>query len=1097
YESFRSGQPARLPELPIQYRDFAQWQREWLQGEVLEKQLSYWRERLAGAPALLQLWTDRPRPSRPTQSGAREAIALPASVADSLAALNRREGTTPFMTLLAAFQVLLHRYTGQTDLCVGSPIPNRSNLETQGLIGFFVDTLVQRADLSGDLSFREMLGRVRESALEAFAHQDLPFQKLVEAFDPERSLSHSPLFQVMFALSEPAEALGLPGVSTRVEKIDSGTAQSDLMLSLEESGGQIWGYIEYDTDLFEAGTIRRMAGHYEMLLRAAVGDPGQRISRLPMLTEPERQQLCVDWNDTWRAYPECCVCQLFEAQVRRTPASVAVEDDDRQLTYRDLNARSNQVARYLQKLGVAPEVLVAILVDRSVEMVVALLGILKAGGAYVPLDSEYPMERLAFMVEDSNLQVLVTQRHLQHKLSGLQRKLLCLDADWGAIAGESPEDIVSGAQPDNLAYVTYTSGSTGVPKGVQIPHRSLVNMLTWAETRTGFTSNDTILAATRLTFDVAASELYLPLITGGRVVLASKETSVDGDRLKGRLAGSGATVFQATPSTYRLLLESGWQGSEGLRIQAAGEALAPELARALLKRGASVWNLYGPTETTVFSTACRVTSAEGPISIGTPIANTQCYVLDPHLQPLPIGVAGELCIGGTGLARGYLNRPELTAEKFVHHPFSNEPGARLYKTGDLARYRPDGNIEFLGRLDNQVKIRGFRVELGEIEAALEEHPAVSAVVVVLREDRPDEERLVAYIVPKQVPAPTTGELRGFLGRRLPEFMLPSRFEFLQSLPLTPNGKVDRRALPAPGESRPEASAAFVAPRTELEEKLAGIWREVLRLDRVGIHDNFFDLGGNSLLATRVISAVRREFASQVPLRRLFEMPTLSGLALAVVESQAEEVGLADTRRILDELEEAPDGAPTDFTSEGPRSLDGGGANDLLQWIAKLPAGQLAPLEARLRQKLEVGSGGQSIPRGAGTGPSPLSFAQERLWFLDQLESRSPVYNIAQAVEWKGPLDRNAMEKALDALVVRHESLRTVFRSVEGIPVQVVTPARAVPFEVTDLCGHSSDEEEVRRRLKERSRQPFDLSRDLMLRATLLQVGEDEYWLLLV
>ena len=1095
YEAFRNRQPASLPELPIQYRDFAQWQREWLQGQVLQKQLSYWQERLAGAPALLQLWTDHPRPSLPTRSGARQAIALPEKLAHSLAALNKREGTTLFMALLAAFQVLLHRYTGQTDLCVGSPIANRSKLETEGLIGFFVNTLVLRADLSGDPSFREVLGRVQDVALEASANQDLPFQKLVEAFDPKRSLSHSPLFQVMFVLNETAEGIGLAGVRTRAEEIGSGTAKFDLMLSLEESGGRIWGHIEYDTDLFEAETIRRMAGHYETLLRAAVRDPDQRVSSLPMLTEPERRLLCVDWNDTRRAYPECGVCQLFEAQARQTPEFVAVEDDERQLTYQHLNVRANQLARHLQKLGVGPEVLVGILVDRSVEMVVALMGILKAGGAYVPLDPEYPLERLAFMVEDSKLQVLVTQRHFQDKLSDLRRELICLDADFGAIAGESPEDKPSGAQPDNLAYVTYTSGSTGVPKGVQIINRSLVNMLTSAQTRPGFTANDTILAATRLTFDVAALELFLPLIAGGRVVLASRETAEDGERLKEGLKGSAATVFQATPSTYRLLLESGWQGSKDIRIQAAGEALAPELARELLKRGASLWNLYGPTETTVYSTMCRVISAEGPISIGTPIGNTQCYVLDPHLQPLPIGVAGELHIGGAGLARGYLNRPELTAEKFIHHPFSDEPGARLYKTGDLARYLPDGNIEFLGRLDNQVKIRGFRIELGEIEAALQEHPAVSAAVVVMREDRPDDKRLVTYVVPKQAPAPTPGELRGFLGRRLPEFMLPSRFEFLPSLPLTPSGKVDRGALPAPGESRPEASAAFVAPGSELEEKLAGIWRDVLRLDRVGVHDNFFDLGGNSLLATQVISAVRKEFASQVPLRRLFEMPTLSGLALAVVESQAEQVGPADTCRILDELQEA--GTPTEFFSREPRNLEDAGAIDLRQRIAGLPAHQLTLLEVRLRQKLEEASGGQGIPRRSGTGPSPLSFAQERLWFLDQLETRSPVYNIAQAVRWKGPLDRLALEKALHAVVARHESLHTVFRSVEGIPVQVVTPDWALPFEVIDLRGHPSGEEEVRRRLKERSRLPFDLSRDLMLRATLFQVDEDEFWLLLV
>ena len=1097
YEAFRNGQPARLPDLPIQYRDFAQWQREWLQGEVLEKQLGYWRERLRGAPAVLQLWTDHPRPSQPTRSGARQAVVLSESLTASLAELGKQEGASLFMTLLAAFLVLLYRYTGQTDLCVGTPIANRTRAETEGLIGFFVNTLVLRTDLSGDPSFRELLRRTREVALEAYAHQDLPFQNLVEALQPERSLSHSPLFQVMFVEHEPAEDLGLPGVSARAAEIGTGAAGFDFMISLGESDRQVRGWVEYSTELFKGETIGRMIGHYETLLSGATRDPDQRISALPLLTETERCRLLVDWNKTRCTVLESCVHQLIEAQARGTPESVAVADEDRQLTYRELDFRSNQLARYLQKLGVGPEVMVGVAVDRSVDTVVALVGILKAGGAYVPLDLEYPLQRLAFMAKDSRLRVVLTKDCFQTKLSQIGRPMLCLDSDAEVIRRESGEDVPITVLPSNSAYVTYTSGSTGVPKGVQVSHRSLVNMLLSAQKRPGISARDTILAATRLTFDVANLELFLPLITGARVVLASRETALDGTRLGKRLISSGATIFQATPSTFRLLLESGWQGGEDLKLQAAGEILTPELAKDLLKRGSSLWNLYGPTETTVYSTVFRVRSAEGPVPIGTPISNTQCYVLDRYLQPVPIGVVGELYIGGDGLARGYLNQPELTAEKFIPDPFRQHPGARLYRSGDVARYLPDGNIEFLGRLDNQVKIRGFRVELGEIEAGLERHADVKTAAVVLREDEPGQKRLVAYIVGRAGAAPTTEGLRSFLGRSLPEYMLPSRFEFLEAMPLTASGKADRRALPAPGESRPEVGEAFVAPRTELEEKVARIWCQLLRLDRVGIYDNFFDLGGNSLLATRVISAVRTEFRTQVPLRRLFEMPTVAGLAPAIVESQAEELGRADAWRILEELDGSSEIAPSDLAPRDSRGVEATDVSALYHKISGMPADQLARLEARLRRRVAEGSGAQNIPRRGGTAPSPLSFAQERLWFLDQLEPQKPVYNIAEAIEWKGPLNLHALRKALDALVARHESLRTVFQNLEGVPMQVVTPPRTVPCEVIDLRGPSPDPNELGRRLEEEARRPFDLSRDLMLRATLLEVDEDEYRLLLV
>ncbi len=874
YEAFSAGTCPPLTELPIQYKHFCLQQREWLKGPVLERRLVYWRERLASAPPVLQLWTDHSRPNRLTYSGAREAIAIPESLTEPLVALGEQEGVGLSVTLLAVFQALICRYSGQPDFCVGSPISIRDKEDTQPLIGFFLDTLVLRANLSDDPSFRELLRRVQEQVREASENQ-LPFQKLVEALKPERSLSYSPLFQVMFMFQESSPLrLSLTGVSTRTVEVDTHTAKFDLLLSLEKSSGNIAGWLEYNTDLFKAETIRRMAAHYETLLAAAVRNPDQPISALPLLTDTERQQLLLEWNNTLTAYPECSVHHLFVLQARRTPDSIAVVDDRRQMTYRDLNTRSNQLARYLQNFGVGPDVLVGVAVDRSVEMVVGLLGILKSGGAYVPLDIEYPEERLAFMARDAGLRVLLSQKQFRPKLPDVQH-VLYLDSDSDAISQQNCEDLPSQRGQDNLAYVTYTSGSTGVPKGVEIPHRAVVNFLASMQTRPGITANDTILAVTRLTFDIAGLELFLPLIVGSCVMIASRETVADATRLRERLASSGATIFQATPSTYRMLLQSGWRGSGSLRILCGGEPLPPELAGELLQRGSSLWNMYGPTETTVWSTVFQVRSAAEPISIGTPIGNTQCYVLDSYRQPVPVGVTGELYIGGDGLARGYRNRVELTAEKFVQNPFNNNPGERLYRTGDLARYLPDGNIECLGRLDYQVKIRGFRIELGEIEAKLAEHPQLSGCAVLLREDSRGDKRLVAYVVAKEDRAPTAEELRKFLASRLPEFMLPSRFEFLQFLPLTSNGKLDRKALPVPGDSRPEGSTHFVAPRTEVEDKLARIWREVLQLDQVGIHDNFFELGGNSLLAVQVVGRVIRTFANEnLTLSAMLQAPTV-------------------------------------------------------------------------------------------------------------------------------------------------------------------------------------------------------------------------------
>ena len=879
YETFSTGKSSSLPELPIQYADYAVGQRQWLQGKVLEAQLFYWKKQLQGVP-VLQLPTDRPRPAIQTFRGARRSLMLPKTLSDELKVLSRKQGVTLFMTLLAAFQTLLHRYSGQEDIVVGSPIAGRTRSAVEGLIGFFVNTLVLRTTLSGNPSFRELMARVREVALDAYDHQDLPFEALVEKLNPDRDLSHSPLFQVMFALQNvPTSTLELLGLTVSFVKVDSRTAKLDLSLFMVEAADSLTASLEYNIDLFEEATISRMLVHFQTLLEGIAADPDRRLSGLPILTDAEKQQLLVQWNDAKSNYPkDKCIHELFEAQVDRSPNAVAVVFEDKQLTYRELNRRANQLAHHLRNLGVGPEALVGLCVERSLEMVVALLGILKSGGAYVPLDPTYPSERLAFMLADAQVSVLLTQQQLVEKLSAHRAPLVCLEAEWTGLAGESQDNPVSSVAAANLAYVIYTSGSTGKPKGVQITHRALVNFLHSMRQRPGLTSQDTLLAVTTISFDIAGLELYLPLTVGARVVMVRREVAADGRELSEKLSSSGATVMQATPATWRLVLEAGWQGSRQVKILCGGEALPRELANQLLDRGASLWNLYGPTETTVWSAVYAVESSGGTVFVGRPIANTQIYILDRYRQPVPVGVPGELYIGGDGVARGYVSRPELTEEKFIPNPFSDEQGVRLYKTGDLARYLPDGNIEFLGRVDHQVKIRGFRIELGEIEAVLSQHATVREAVVVAREDVPGEKRLVVYVVPSQEPAPTTSELRGFLQQKLPDYMVPSIFVMLEVLPLTPSGKVDRRALPVPAQSRLKLESSFVAPRTQVEELVAGIWAQVLKLEQVGIEDNFFELGGHSLLAMQVVSRIRGAFEVELPLRDLFERPTVAGLA---------------------------------------------------------------------------------------------------------------------------------------------------------------------------------------------------------------------------
>lgn len=887
YQAFTSGRPAELRELPVQYADYAAWQRERLQGELLETQLSYWRKQLENVKAL-QLPTDRPRPAIQSFQGARQTLLLSNDLSQALRALSRHEGVSLFMTLLAAFQILLHRYTGQEDIAVGSLISGRNRADIEGLIGFFVNTLVLRTDASGVPTFIELLRGVRGVCMGAYSHQDLPFEKLVQELQPERSLNANPLFQILFQLNNgPRTLVDLPAIQVEDLDLDIRVSKFDLSLIVADNGEVITGRIEYNTDLFNPDTIERMLGHFRNLLEGIVANPEQRISELPLLTEAERHQLLIEWNDTATDYrKDKCIHQLFEEQVERTPEAVAVVFEDQQLTYGEFNTRANQLAHFLSKQGVGPETLVGIYMERSLEMAVGLLGILKAGGVYVPLDPEYPKERLAFMLEDARATVLLTQEQLIEKIPPHSAEVVCLDKDWEKIAAENGKNPISNTTTENLAYVIYTSGSTGNPKAVMIPHSAIVNHMLWMQDVFPLSNTGRVLQKTSFTFDAAVWEFYAPLLAGAILVMAPPDHSDVASWAK-QVAERQVAVLQVVPSVLRVLLDQTeldeWQGLR--RLYCGGEQLPTELAERLSASLPSVelYNLYGPTEATI-DAICGVCSSnrEGAVvPIGRPIANTQVYLLDSYLSPVPIGIPGELYIGGEGLARGYLSRPDQTAEKFIPNPFSEQPGARLYRTGDLARYLPDGNIEFLGRTDHQVKIRGFRIELGEIESVLSQHPLVREVVLQAREDDVGDKRLVAYVVLSEEQACSANELRSFLKQKLPEYMIPSAFVFLDTLPLTPNGKVDRKALPVPDSSRAGLEESYVPPRTVVEEIIAGIWGEVLKVEKVGIHDNFFELGGHSLLATQVMSRLREALQVDLPLRTLFEVPTVAELALNI------------------------------------------------------------------------------------------------------------------------------------------------------------------------------------------------------------------------
>jgi amino acid adenylation domain-containing protein len=878
YEAFSTDRLSPLSEPPIQYANFALWQREWLQAGGGTDQLTYWKQQLRDAPPVLELPADHSRPPTPTFRGSMQPFTLSRQLTDALKTLSCEAGVSLYTTLVAAFNTLLHRYTDQHDLLIGSVITGRSKPETKELVGCFTNTVALRTDMSGNPTFRELLEKVREVTISAYAQGDVPFEYVLKELQPERYAGQNPLFQVLLTLEPPPPILPSGWTLTQVD-VEMSTSKFDLSLIFNDRPEGLSGRFEYSTDLFNASTIARIVGHWQTLLEGIVANPDQHLAALPLLTEAERHQLLVQWNDTATDYPrDSCIHQLFEAQVERTPNAVAVVYETEQLTYRELNRRANQLAHYLRRLGVGPEVLVGLCMKRSLEMAVGVLGILKAGGAYVPLDPAYPIERIAFMLEDAQVSVLVTQQPLVENLPWLATHVICLDADWEVIAQGCDDNLNSETTSGNLAYVIYTSGSTGRPKGVAIAHQSTVAFIHWA--RSVFTPEELagVLVSTSICFDLSVFEIFVPLSSGGAIILAENLLHLSHLPSKNQV-----TLVNTVPSVLAELLRGNSLPSSVQIVNLAGEPLHNTLVQQLYRQETiqCVYNLYGPTEDTTYSTYVRAEKGEREPSIGRPISNTQVYILDPHLQPVPIGVTGELYIGGDGLARGYLNHPELTSQRFIPHPFSDKPNMRLYKTGDLARYMPDGNIEYLGRLDHQVKIRGFRIELGEIEAPLRQHPQVRETVVVARKDTSGSKCLVAYIVAVQRQPSVINTLRSYLQEKLPEYMIPSAFVLLDTLPLTPNGKVDRHALPAPELSGRTVEEGFVAPKLTIHYQLVQIWEELLEARPIGITDNFFHLGGHSLLAARLIARIEQVFGKKIPLPTLFAGPNIEYLANAL------------------------------------------------------------------------------------------------------------------------------------------------------------------------------------------------------------------------
>ncbi|ARU62659.1 hypothetical protein CBW65_18025 [Tumebacillus avium] len=1037
YQAFATGRPSPLPELSIQYADYAVWQRDTLQGELLEEKLAYWRQKLGGERSVLQLPTDRPRPAVQTHRGHTIDFVLPHGIKEKLTVLGRREGATAYMIYLAAFKLLLSRYSGQQDLLVGSPVAGRNNTQLEPLIGFFINTLVMRTDLAGDLTFAELLRRVKQTTLEAFAHQEVPFEMIVADLQPERNLSHSPLFQVMFSLQNaPVGSLEVEGITFKQIIVDGGTAKFDLLVNMQELQDTLYATFEYNADLFDEATMQRMSGHFSRILSEIAEQPDQKLADLPLLTEEERHLLLVEWNRTETDLPALPVHALFERQAAQTPEKTAVRFGSETVTYRELNERSNRLARHLQKIGIGAGQLVGLAIERSTELYVAMLAILKAGGAYVPFDTAYPAERLSYLLEDTGIQVMVTTQHLTGQLPSHDARMVCLDDSETSeeIARENGDDLPLAVTPDSVAYVMYTSGTTGQPKGILVPHRGIVRLCCGPTAALPYTADDVAFQYAPISFDASTVEIWGALLSGATLyVYPPDHASVE--EIGHAVQEQGVTVLFLTAGLFHQMVDTNLNGLRGLRLLASGGDVisAPHVKKVVEQLGIPVRNLYGPTEVTSVATAHEVQRAADvgtSLPIGRPIANTTVYVLDSRLQPVPIGVAGELHVGGAGVALGYLHRPELTGANFVPSPF--RAGDRLYKTGDLVRWLADGTLEFLGRIDNQVKIRGFRIEPGEVEAVIEQHPAVIRSVVMAREDAPGLKRLVAYLILDPAADVAAGSIRAFLQDKLPDYMVPSAFVSLEEIPLNANQKVDYRALPAP-EGRLEQAGEYIAPRSDAEEKLAVLYAELLGVQQVGANDHFFELGGHSLLGARLVSRIREVFAAELPLRALFEHPTVAGLA-----------------KLL--------------SGDDP----------------SVTAVQLPPLVKAVR--------GAVIP---------LSYAQQRLWFLDQLTPGSNAYNMPAALKLHGALDVEAVCRSFNEIVHRHESLRTTFHEVEEQAVQVIAPHAELNVRWIDLSAseRADREAELKRLVGEDASAPFNLQQGPLLRATLVRLDAEEHALL--
>ncbi|MFN6514069.1 MAG: amino acid adenylation domain-containing protein [Nostoc sp. CreGUA01] len=1054
YEAFSTNKTSPLAELPIQYADFGIWQRQWLQGELQKTQLDYWKQQLAGA-ATLALPTDRSRPPVQSFRGAVASFELSTSLTDMLRDLSNAEGVTLFMTLLAAFQALLYRYTGQEDICVGSPIANRNQGQIQGLIGFFVNTLVLRTDLAGNPSFLELLNRVRQVCVGAYAHADIPFEQLVEELQPDRNLSQMPLFQVMFAWQEDTQKqLTLPNLILNWLPTHTQTARFDLTLHIVDAS-ELRGLLEYNTDLFDAETITRIVEHFRTFLQGIVVNPQTRSSDLPILTTDELNQQLLEWNDTAVEYPQQqCIHQLFEAQVERTPDAVAVVFEDEQLTYWELNTRANQLAHYLQQLGVKPEVLVGICVERSLSMIIGLLAILKAGGAYVPLDPAYPQERLTYILEDAAVSVLLTQQQVIENLPQHQTRVVCLDTDWESIAQQSSQNPISECTTDNLAYIIYTSGSTGQPKGVLVNHSNVVRLLAATQSWYNFNQQDVWTLFHSITFDFSVWEIWGALLYGGQLVVVPYWLSRSPQEFYQLLLTQQVTILNQTPSAFRQLIqvEESLENTSNLNLRKVifgGEALQIESLRPWFERhgdqSPQLVNMYGITETTVHVTYRPLTMADLELAsaslIGRPIGDLQVYLLDKYGQPVPIGVPGEMYIGGAGVVRGYLNRPELTPVKFIPNPFSDKFNARLYKSGDLARYLPNGDIEYLGRIDHQVKIRGFRIELGEIEALISQYPAVREAVVVVHENSAHSQRIVAYVVPQKEQTLTISELRGFLESKLPSYMIPAAFVILEVLPLTQNGKIDRRALPIPDSARPELEEAFVVPRTKEEEILADIWVKVLGVKQVGIHDNFFSLGGDSIRSIQVQSLAQKH-GLNFSIQQLFRFQTIYELAKTLVAAKESNTNVKPVE-------------PFSLLSQADRQ--------------KLP------------DDLE--------------DAYPLSQLQAGMLFHSISSPNTAIYHNVTSLHLKAPFDLEKLQIAIQELVVYHPVLRTSFELEKyNELIQLVHKNISIPLQVEDLRHLCVNEQEnvLAVWFEAEKSQKFDWTRPPLLRFHIHRRAEETF-----